>query len=846
MQHRFLHILFVLVLALASLHGQTPFPCEGQVIVVQPENELIQLNIATNNGLRTIPFVDDIGEQTLAMGFRRTDGFIYAINPLSRALYRIDANGQLETLGTVDIDPSLVYLAGDVTNDGNTFVVIGADPDERIDKKLFTITLENGTFATEEFSFENLTFTPDIAFHPVTGIMYGFDSVTRGFYSHVLGTPTIDLKDPVFIEHNVEGVYFDAFGVLYGFGTAFFGVISGLFEIDQQTGETDLISTSGLIPISDVAACPYSVEFNSKISPEVTFPCSDLTFDYSIANQSGATVMNVVLEHNLPDGYTFNEITNIPFGGVLDQTTPENVLRITGLDIPIGIHEYSVSAFVDDIPAGVYKSQARLDNLPSNLGSFVLSNDPASAAIEDSTRVTVNRIEEDSLFFEHFLCSGASVTLDARDFGSNLQWSTGETSQQIEVNETALVTLIAASGCEELVVNYDIVAAQCPFSIELGHTIEPDTFFGCSQVTFNYILENDTGEERIDVGLIDELPEGFTFVDIIDNPYESNLSPDIPPNIFQLEDLVLKVGIDTISILVEVLDINPGTFRNKALMTGLPQALGPTRTSDDPSSQFFPDSTTYFVRGVPGDSLLIDTVVCVGTDLVLDASPFGEAFIWEDGSTSQQFITQETGDFAVAVITGCDTASVIFQVEEGENIQVTFSDDSFDIHQGETIQLQTNLSNGGDSLRIDWTDPTIGTLSCDDCLDPTATPISDVMYTITVQNETCMDSDTVFIIVDETRRIYIPTAFSPNQDGINDFFFFQSPDPGTILSMQVFNRWGGLVYEATDIPFNNERIGWNGNTRGEPSAPGPYIWQAQVEFIDGEVSRWSGTVSIIE
>jgi gliding motility-associated-like protein len=100
--------------------------------------------------------------------------------------------------------------------------------------------------------------------------------------------------------------------------------------------------------------------------------------------------------------------------------------------------------------------------------------------------------------------------------------------------------------------------------------------------------------------------------------------------------------------------------------------------------------------------------------------------------------------------------------------------------------------------------------------------------------------------VDETRRVYIPTVFSPNRDGINDYFYFQSPDPGTILSLQVFDRWGNQVFEARDIPFNNELLGWNGNSRGERASPGSYVWQAAVSFVDGKVAMWSGDVSIIE
>jgi len=839
-------ILVVLFLIVTfSLQGQTPFTCEGQVWMIgQEDNSLLQMTVGSNNGIAYTTIKDDIGVQVNAMGYRVTDRLLYGIDPLNHELYRIDALGNVEILPSPNVDASLAYFAGDVTPDGNTLVIIGSN--NGLDTKLLTINLASGNYEVEEFSFGNGTRTIDIGFHPITNQLFGFDVEGKQFYTHNLGTTSINAFQPIFFEHDVKGMYFDAFGNMYGFGTALFGVVSGLFNVNQSTGETTLIATSGLIPITDMAVCPFSVEIDNKVTPEVAFPCSDLTFQYSFANQTGEVIENVLLEHELPTGYSFIQPNFVPFGGTLDDTTPDNFLRIENLTLPKGIQTYTVQAYVDDIPKAIYKSQATLINIPPENGSMVLSNDPVSAATEDSTRMEVNRIEEDSLDFSSFICHGNSLTLDASDYGNDLTWSTGATAQQIDVSSTGLYTLIAASGCEEIFVTYDVVSATCPYTIELRHMVQPDTLFGCSEALFRYILENDSGEDRYDVIILDTLPTGFTFIEIVNNPYDSELSLDLPPNVFQLENLLLHEGIDTIDVLVKVGDVIPGDKKNKALIQGLPQGIGSTRPSDDPSTIAFPDSTSFFVKGVDGDSLQIDTFLCQDVPLLLDASLYGETFLWDDGSSLSQITTMETGDYDVLILDGCDTASVTFHIEEVEQIQVEFSAPSFSIHQSESIDLQPTIFNSGDSLAIQWNDPMPNSLSCLDCPDPVATPLSDIIYSVHIENEFCVDSALIEILVDETRRVYVPNAFSPNGDGFNDYFYLQSSDPATIISFQVFNRWGSIVFETTDAQLNQAQTGWDGMIKGKTAQPGVYVWQTEVLFFDGKTERWNGNVTVTQ
>jgi len=812
-------------------------------MIHEEDNALLQLSVGSNNGILYTDINENIGVQLNALGFRTTDQMLYGMNPLSHELYRIDANGAAEIIASPLVDPSLAYFAGDVTPDGNSLVIIGSI--NGIDEKLLTINLASGNYEVEEREFNNGTVTVDIGFHPLTSVMYGFDAEEKRFYTHNLGATTINTMESIFFEHNIQGFYFDAFGNMYGFGTALFGVISGLFNVEQSTGETSLISTSGLFPITDMAGCPYSLEIDNKVSPGVTFPCSDITIEYTFANQTGDVIQDVLLEHELPSGYTFYEPSSIPFGGILDNTSPENLLRIEDLSIPMGIHTYSIEAYVDDIPKDIYKSQATLNNVPQEYGSIIISNDPISPATEDSTLMEVNRIEEDSLSFNSFLCLGNSLTLDASDYGSNLTWNNGSTTQQINVFSTGIYTLIAESGCEELFVSYDVVSASCPYTIEIRHVVEPDTLIGCSEVVFSYILDNDSGEDRYDVIVFDTLPNGFTFLEVLRNPYVSELSADLPPNVFQLENLLLHGGIDTIDVLVEVGEVSPGTIRNKAFLKGLSQGLGATRSSDDPNTNIYLDSTTFFVKGVEGGSIEIDTFLCLEEELSLDVTIFGDDYLWDNGSTDHQLTTSETGNYHVLILNGCDTGSVTFYVEEADPIQVEFPVNSYEIDQSESIELETLISNLGDSLSIDWNDELTNSLSCLDCPRPIAVPLSDIIYTVYVENEYCADSAFIEVFVDETRQIFSPNAFSPNADGINDYFYLQSPHPATILSFQIFDRWGVLIYDIKNIPLNQAQMGWDGRIKGQIAQNGVYVWQAEIQFFDGKKEGWSGDVMVI-
>ena len=94
--------------------------------------------------------------------------------------------------------------------------------------------------------------------------------------------------------------------------------------------------------------------------------------------------------------------------------------------------------------------------------------------------------------------------------------------------------------------------------------------------------------------------------------------------------------------------------------------------------------------------------------------------------------------------------------------------------------------------------------------------------------------------------IYAPNVFSPNNDGVNDFFTLAGNNAAvTIKSLRVFNRWGDMLYLGTNLPLGAERTGWDGTFGGRDIPPDVFVYVAVVSFIDGEEIVIKGDITLM-
>ena len=115
--------------------------------------------------------------------------------------------------------------------------------------------------------------------------------------------------------------------------------------------------------------------------------------------------------------------------------------------------------------------------------------------------------------------------------------------------------------------------------------------------------------------------------------------------------------------------------------------------------------------------------------------------------------------------------------------------------------------------------------------------------TLTAATEAgCMDSVTTTVIVEVPYFYYIPNAFTPNNDGVNDVFFTS----GEGLDMEnfemlIFDRFGQLIFK-TQTPFDY----WDGKDRKGRNCPmGEYVYKITAHDMDGFPKVYTGTVMLI-
>lgn len=174
---------------------------------------------------------------------------------------------------------------------------------------------------------------------------------------------------------------------------------------------------------------------------------------------------------------------------------------------------------------------------------------------------------------------------------------------------------------------------------------------------------------------------------------------------------------------------------------------------------------------------------------------------------------------------------------------------TIEVELGDSTTLIPVFNSGGTPINesaVFW-DP--GTyLDCDTCLNPVVTPDESTLYTLSVEDiNGCAGTAEVFVEVDKNRNVYLPNAFSPNGDGINDEFrIFTGTGVAKINYVRIFDRWGGLIYEATDLdPDISGIISWDGYYKGKLMDPAVFVYLIEVEFLDGVSLLYRGDITLM-
>lgn len=176
------------------------------------------------------------------------------------------------------------------------------------------------------------------------------------------------------------------------------------------------------------------------------------------------------------------------------------------------------------------------------------------------------------------------------------------------------------------------------------------------------------------------------------------------------------------------------------------------------------------------------------------------------------------------------------------NLQVTATATPDTILAGETTQL--NVEGNCPNCTYSWT-PATG-LSNPNIANPIASPTTTTVYQVAVTSGQCNDQSSVTVVVNnivcDKEHVYLPNAFTPNGDGVNDYWQIRSNflDELEVLTWVLYNRWGQKIFETTDPHFK-----WDGKFRGQPLPPDVYGFYLKVICPGGQELVQQGNLTLL-
>ena len=216
----------------------------------------------------------------------------------------------------------------------------------------------------------------------------------------------------------------------------------------------------------------------------------------------------------------------------------------------------------------------------------------------------------------------------------------------------------------------------------------------------------------------------------------------------------------------------------------------------------------------------------------------------QDFSSTGRFTNLSAGRHVIFIQDrkGCLDSIEVVLTEPNEIFPNAGSD--IEVELGDQIQLNGSAIPN-DAYSYTWYRG--DSIACVQCQNTSALPLHDGYYALQVTNANgCLGVDSFFVRVRKNYEIYPPNVFSPNGDNINDVFFAGgSKSLVNIDEMQIFDRWGNLLYQGENLVPRVPSSGWNGRADGEFCLPGVYVYLIKGRFLDGYVKTVSGDLTLL-
>lgn len=266
------------------------------------------------------------------------------------------------------------------------------------------------------------------------------------------------------------------------------------------------------------------------------------------------------------------------------------------------------------------------------------------------------------------------------------------------------------------------------------------------------------------------------------------------------------------------------------------------------------DTTTVQVDFTGSNPISVNpnTAVCGGGGIQLNASG-GFAYNWSpanslsnaaianpvatpDTTTTYTVTISSVNGFGDTCVQQLSTTVIVL---DPATIPLTATVDNDTIGEGESTMIQAITDT---THTVEWTPA--ATLSNATSFNPVASPATTTTYTVTLTDSAgCSKNATITVYVVSmqcnTEDVFVPNTFTPNGDGQNDVLYVRGNQLKQ-LYFAVYNRWGELVFETTDISK-----GWDGIYKGMKADPAVFAWYLKAGCYNGNELEKKGNITLI-
>jgi len=518
-----------------------------------------------------------------------------------------------------------------------------------------------------------------------------------------------------------------------------------------------------------------------------------ITWDLGVINNQLFTPLDSAL---------YTAISSITVGTVVCSSTDQTLINVNiipaidaGLDDTICVGEnYTLSA-TNPNGATLNWNNSIIDNVqftPTDSLEYIVIALLDGCDNSDTVTVDVNPNPELTTPMDISICDGETITLNATSIDAdNITWSNGITNNQ-GFTPTNTTTYTATA------------------SITTGTNI-------CTTLDNTTITVNP-------IPLVNADPSGATLITLCNGDIHT-LTADNPSG----GNLIWTNGV------TDNESFTPTTSSIYYVTSTLNNCIGI-------------DSITINLINTPVVQVELDQNLCIGDSILLVATTnqSSATISWDQDIINNTFIfpTETSTYTATSTLGNCfSTDEITITIVNLPDIDFSYNPNPITIENTEVEFTQFN-TNDNETYQWQFGDNTSSTQESPNHTYPEIAGLTYNVRLIVTDSMGCKDSSSVQLLIHDMLIYYIPNAFTPDGDPLNQIFqpvFTSGFDPYD-YQLRIFNRWGELLFES-----HNPEIGWNGKHRGILMKDGVYIWIIEFgESLTDKRTLERGTVTLLK